>query len=752
MKLPFSLPLKKKIKNQYFLALLLRDEKATAVIFEEIEGKVRIVGEHEERFVTSLEDASIDELLEVLDKAISNAESSLDESVQTQQTVFGVKDSWVADEKIKKEFLLKLKKVSESLTLSPIGFLVISEAIAHLLSKEEGVPVSTILVELEEKAVTVSIIRAGRVIETKTKPLGESTVKTTDLLLHSFTKAEIFPARVIILNSGYKEQLIQEFTTHNWSKQLPFLHVPQISVLSKSFDARAVLFGAAAQMGFEVLKEDLDDATIITKPKQEAPFEDALQVSNEESTLSAFGFVKEQDVLQMEEDEPEEEITAHAPIADDSSSRLTMDEEVEKHEQVPKENAAYQEEKTGGSLFWMFVIGIGKISHMFTAMTRKIIALGGGSKFIFIPPAIIALVIGFLLLYIFFVKATVSLSLKAKNVEQKQDITFAVDGSSDYSKNIIAAESFSVDEEGAVSTDATGKKEIGEKAKGSVTISSVVTQEKTLTQGATVTYLNSLPFVLDSDVKLASSSGLSDIKTAKVSVTAKNIGKEYNLPSGTKFSIAGFAVSEMEGKNESAFAGGSKKDITVVSKEDIAKLQEELPKDLEEKAKKDMQKKIPDDRELLPVSVSQEITKSEYSKKVGDEATSIALKGTVTFNSLTYKKSDFESFGKELLKNSIGDMEVTKDGIQFDVQDIKEGKDKTVKSSVSLRANLLPTVDTPKLSQEIAGKSFDEAKTILGRLSQVESVEIVLHPNIPFLPKVLPRMSKNITVVRVNNE
>lgn len=804
MKLPFSLQFKKKITTQYFLALLLRDEKATAVIFEESEGKVRVVGEHEEQFITSLEHASTEELLEVLDKTIANAESALDEGIQTQKTVFGVKEEWVAEAKIKKEYLAKLKKISESLNLTPIGFLVIPEAIAHLLSKEEGAPVSAILVELGRKAITVSHIRAGRVIETKTKILEDSPAKTTDALLHSFTKAEIFPARVIIFNSEDKERLVHEFTTHNWSKQLPFLHVPQITTLSKSFDARAVLFGAAAQMGFEVLQEDLADAKVVTKGAPMAAFEEAtssVEAAEEESPyeaeektnevveekrekkentdLESFGFMKEQDIMDaaMAQEEESEEFEEKQELPEEFiDDKISDEKEREKGTFAIHHASDSQEENVYASVqqptgheskkktsFFATIPSVGKnamhkLTRMFSSLPflKKSSSVSGTSrkmnKLLLIPPLVIALVIGVLLLYIFFIKSVVTLEIKTKNVEQNESIIFATGEPSDFDNKIIAAESFSVDENGSVSTEATGKKEVGEKAKGSIAISSVLTQEKTLAKGTTVTSSNNLPFVLDSDVKIASSSGLSDIKTAKVAVTAKDIGKEYNLPSGTKFTIAGFASSEIEGKNENAFSGGSKKDVTVVSKDDVASLREKLPKELEAKAREDLQKKLSEDKALLPVSVSQEITDESLSKKVGDEASSVTLKGTVSFVGVAYKKSDLENFGEKLLKDNIGDMLVTKEGITFDIQDVKQNKDKTITTNTTIKAHLLPSVDTVKLTQEIAGKTFDETKSILMKLPQVKNVRIVLSPNLAFLPKTLPRMHKNITILRVNNE
>ena len=200
MKLPFSFPFGKKEKIEYFLALLLRDEKASAVIFEEINGKIKIIGEHDEYFSDSVDKISIDEFIEVLDKTISAAENTLPPNIETQKTIFGLKENWIEETHIKKEYLAKLKNISKELTLTPIGFLVIHEAIAHLLLEEEGVPVSAILIEIDRKNLAISLLRGGKIVETKRAKIESSIPETTDKLLHSFTNYEVLPSRILLFD------------------------------------------------------------------------------------------------------------------------------------------------------------------------------------------------------------------------------------------------------------------------------------------------------------------------------------------------------------------------------------------------------------------------------------------------------------------------------------------------------------------------------------------------------------------------
>src|SRR3989344_2074154 len=779
--LPF---LKKKEKIEYFLALLLREEKVSAVIFEEILGKVKIIGKHEAYFETSIDEAGFDEWLDVLDKAISTAESALPNNIETQKTVFGVNENWVEGAKIKKEYLIKLKKVSDALGLSPIGFLVIHEAIARLIQEEEGVPVSAILTEVDKKGVAVSLIRAGKVSSTKRAKIEGSIPETTDKILHYFVNHEILPSRIIIFDDKDLEKLSQEFIGHAWSKSLPFLHVPQITTLVKGFDAKAILFGAAVQMGFEMLNEedlkpqkDISDYALnkkeenkaleptveetkspeITDEKQEIPYEDfGVVIGGDVGWVASDNLESKAPIIEKNKNEEniveeEESITKRETF---EINRETISEE--KDFAVPDEEIR----KTSGKIKKNNIKkAINVISNTFSGIFKlssilsPLIFIKNGKKALFIIP-IILFIVALPLLYFFGVKSTVFIDVKPKIVDKSRDIILSIDGTSDFSKNIISAENTSVSEDGTLSIQTTGKKEVGDKAKGSVTIYSRLTEEKTLAGGTVITSSNDLQFVLDNNVKLASSSADASAQptTAKVPVTAKNIGKESNLPSNTKLTFGSISATDLIAKNETAFSGGTKKEINIASKADQDKLIAKLPKDLEEKAKNDINKNIPDDKAILQIFTKTQFTKKEFDKKIGDEASTVTLNATVSFHAISYKKDILNDFSKNIFKDEEKDLILSKDTVKYNVENIKQKNEKEITATLKVKAPFIPKIDIKKIQSEISGKSFDLAKDIIIKIPQVSDINISLRPNLPFLPKNLPRIPQNITVVVNNNE
>jgi len=93
------------------MALVLRNERATSILFAKSGNVIKYLGHGEEDFDNTIEDATTEQFLEVLDKSISQAENVLPDNVESHKTIFGLKENWIEDNKIKKEYLEKLKKV-----------------------------------------------------------------------------------------------------------------------------------------------------------------------------------------------------------------------------------------------------------------------------------------------------------------------------------------------------------------------------------------------------------------------------------------------------------------------------------------------------------------------------------------------------------------------------------------------------------------------------------------------------------------
>lgn len=770
MKLPIPFLKSKKTNNEYYLALLLDDEKACSVILEEEVGKVKIVGKHVENLPLPLETIPLDDLIKVVDKTISNAEEVLPPNIETHKTVFGVKESWVEEEskKIKKEYLSKLKKVCDALDLSPIGFMVISEAIANLLQSEESAPLSAVLADFGKNTVNLTLFRSGKIIESIISPMSESAPATVDAMLKGFN-APVLPTRIILFHGDDVDTLAQKFMRHEWSKSLPFLHVPQITVLPPDFDAKAVTFGAARQMGFDVLGIT---GKILPPPVEEIDHQESDKAEKElieEKSAPApelvpppvpekvdnFGFALDQDVADQPikehiiENPSENEIDENSIDEQTNTQNLKEDtsgirSETDTHSQY--ENKTSKKSVLSGFLASIPAIKLPKMPKLPTALIKN----KGVKLPLIIGGVILILAIGLYAFYIYNVSAQVVLSVKPKIVTEDASVTFSTSGASDFSKKVIAGHSVTVSIDGDLSTPATGKKDTGDKAKGTIIIYNSSDSSQSLSSGTAVKSSKGITFTLDKDVNISSSSG--DIftgtkpGTAQASVTAKEIGPESNLPSGSKFAIGG--NTSLAAKNDSAFSGGSKKTITVVSREDIAKLKSELPKSLESKARDELAKKAQSGETILNGFVSETIDKPKFDKAVDDEAKQVKLTGSINFEGVSYKNEDIENFDKSILKDHYSsDISFAGNSLKNDVKDAKVKNDKEIQTSLKITAGLLPKIDKDEVMNKIKNKSPKQTKEIIGTLPQVVSSEIKYTPNIALLADIFQRLPKNLSVL-----
>ncbi|HUD44940.1 MAG TPA: baseplate J/gp47 family protein [Patescibacteria group bacterium] len=772
MKLP-QLFAKKQPPVDYFLCLLLRDEHVGAYILQEQSGELKIVGQQEETLPNSIEQSSPEQWIEILDRVISKAEETLPPKVITHKTMFGLKESWVEeDKKINKDYLAKLKKVCEALDLQPVGFLVITEAITHQLQEQEGAPLTAILVEIGKQHLAVSHVRAGRTIETRSAMIIESPVVTVDELLKHFISATVLPARIIVFDGISSEKISQDFISHQWSKSLPFLHMPQVTALPHGFDAKAVIMGAAEQMELR-LAGDIDIQTPIETTenkvsRSEKPQEQPTEVEPEKKTLAQqfnqentqivsadnFGFVEEQDIEQMVGQHPETE-----PSKNFNSDSLKNVEPAFAMDEIQREEIKQNKLDNKFSVLTNLLQiskNFGKRGQkMLTHISMPRVAGQAIPTWLYILPVVLLIIFAGIVWYVLSVQATIKITLNPKIVEEKGSITFSTNSGNDFSNNTLAAKDVSVSLDGSANTNTTGKKNVGTPAKGSVTIYNASSNSVQLDSGVTISAPNGLKFTLNSSVSVASSSGDASNPnpgTASVNVTSADLGQNYNLPSGTKFSVDNYSQSDVIAKNDNAFSGGTKQQVTVVSQNDLATLNQSLQNNLENKAKQQLQSKISGDEALLPDITNIELQNKVYSPKLNAQASTASLTATAVFHTAIYNKNDLLQLEQSLLKDKFSDNQALSDkGITTDVSNQKVVDDNTIKADIDLKAGLLPKLDNQKLINEITGKSADQAIALLAQEPQVESSDIQLSPNIPFIPKMLPRFSKNIKIETESN-
>lgn len=344
----------------------------------------------------------------------------------------------------------------------------------------------------------------------------------------------------------------------------------------------------------------------------------------------------------------------------------------------------------------------------------------------------ILLIIGLVSAYWFWPKAQVNLLLQTKTQQQQIEV------------NLDSKLKWEVDEGLTQKAAATGKKLVGDRAKGVITIYNGTKNSKAFTKGTIISASNNLKFTLDSDATVASVSG--DITTqlvpgkSNVNITASDIGPEGNLGVNQVFKIADYPTDSYVAKNMTAFSGGTSREISVITRDDQDNLLTAVKAQLLEKAKKGLLQKPQNGEKILEETLVSEVTQKKFDKEVGQEATEISLSLALHFSVLGYKEGDLVA---GLIPQGF---EINKNSLKVDLLDLQKNKDGTYKLEANLEISFLPKINNLEIKKNLAGKNLKEVDSYLRGLGNIQGYEVKFQRPFFSVKNVLPHVSQNIVI------
>ena len=705
-------------QEEFYLGLVIGERKVQAGIwnFSKEGGESLAYGS-----VESWGGENAEELIVAADTSIASSVAALPEIGGSQPTkvILGLPDSWVEGDGIKKDKLDVLQTVCKKLLLKPLGFVITPEAIAHLFKKREGGAPSVILVSLDETEITVSLIFQGKFLGSKV--VGRSNSLAMDLeegLLRFNFQGEL-PSRIIIVDGKDLEEEKQSLISYPWvgpdgEKKLSFLQFPKVELAEENFEISAVILSGSWELSKKKLPEP-------AKPEQgEKEAEPAFPEND-------FGFVKGEDIL----------AAGVKPAPEVSEEEVAVPEVPELPAKRVKRLARFD-----------FLAIVKKIVFPF----RRLLQLFLHKIFLALVILAVVFLAGGLLAFKLAAKAEVRLFVHPQQIEKEFEFTVSSKTDSvDREKMIIPAKEISVDVSGNKSAEVTGKKTVGDKAKGEVTIYNRTDQVKTLPKGTVLKGSAGLKFLLDEEVKVASKTAdlakygpVDKWGEANVKITAEDIGAQYNLAADSPLSFETFSSSVLMAKFSSAPSGGSSREIQAVSKEDRDNLQKALNKELEENAREQIKAKVSSPDHLLESSIGLKSKTDRFDKEVGDEDSLLNLEEKAVYSALFFKEDDL----KLLVEKEISS--ARREGYQS--EPVKEEKNVEEKDKdkgvylVRVKQDYLPDVDTAKIARGIKGKKTDKAESWLGSQNQVAGVDIKIGPKPFSWLKFLPLNESRITI------
>lgn len=737
-KLTAFLPLGKRQENkEYFFALNIGAEKLTAALWA-IEGSELKILE-----IASDDYSSQDDILTVTDKLLDQVLGL--KEIEPQKILFGVPHSWLIDDNLKDEYLRLLRVLVKELELTPMAYVATSNSLIHFLEKQEGIPPTAILVGFEKLHLMVTVVRAGKLDGVKVVTRGENSGSDIEKALLTFTDIETLPSKILIFGVRAQE-LKSQLLSFSWMSKLSFLHFPKIDILGEDIEIKSVCLAGGSEMKENIsyterpVKKQVEKMGILeeetekieskesNEPSEPKASDDSLTQS-ETTEGDNFGFVVG-DIAEKEKPAGAEE-----SLSEDSEKDLAVPEE-----QIPVETQDFVAENQ-------------PVSPPQTGKINKKLIL---TKFIpkgFTNLIILAgIVVGLILLlgaYIFLPKAEVKIFVEPKVVEKDaQVIADPKQKTVDEDSKIIPGEVVETEVSGSAKDSASGKKQIGDPAKGTIIIYNKTSGSQSLSKGTSISS-GGIKFTLDTSVTIASQSASDSGITfgkANTTVTAASIGADGNLSSGSDFTIAGFTSDKLAAKSEGNFSGGTSKDVTVVSSEDQQRLLAKLSSDLRQQAQQKLQEKYPN-KKILQEALSESVSKKSYSKNINDQAGEFSLNMTIRYKGTAFEDKDLKLIVSKLVTTQVPEgfeLDISGTETQADVSKLE--KDGKLIFLARFKAKLLPKIDTEKIKNQIKFKSPDEVVEALKGMDNVLGSEINLSPSLPKILQRLPAFANNIKI------
>ncbi len=513
---------------------------------------------------------------------------------------------------------------------------------------------------------------------------------------------------------------------------------------------------AGASAGKSVVLVTTDPAVVklaaavklpVTKSLQSAP---VIPVVTDEAEASEAATNTETSAI-MEESVEETEIR----INDNSASELAVSEETQEDtdesttetesadgQKESKEDASAKSKKKKAKVE-------GKNAFITWILNHKGIVIGCGiGAVILILVAIWAFVIA--------PAATITVDLRTTTSNFSENATFTtVLAEENASQGRFYLTEKKLESKSEVDFEATGKKNIGEKASGEVIVYAYFRTEGAvaINTGTVFTY-DELNFISQKEVTLAMTSTTTCENTnptelalsgclvsARVPVVAENPGASYNVGASDR---GWSTVSDVSVYSDKAMSGGTDQTVTVVQQSDIDAAKEKLKNKSESQYKETLLESIPEGNLAIDGSFVQTVSDAVSSPAVGEEVKdganaklTVITTNTIFYVDLTKIKEFIEEKAK--LAENYKIYEVANPFVE---NFVKGEKDYTGKIKTSYISG--PEVTENSVIEVVKGKGVGTAQHDLSEINGIGKIRI--DTSFPWVSSI-PNDPEKITVI-----
>lgn len=670
---------------------------------------------------------SQESLINGIDASLTNAVKDLPS--QPDEIILGLPEHWLDGDKIHSSKTDLVKRILKELSLKPLGMVTVTQAIIHHLKTTDGVPPTTILLEVYPTKVTVTVVKLGKIKASEEVGRSGDLAKDVEEALVRLDMEQL-PPQFLLTNGSNLENEQQQLMSHSWKEKLSFLHLPKVEVLPIDFSIEAI----ALSGGLEMIKS----LGVDTEPEKH---KDTSPISTPPPSLTASGLedigfgIEETDSVS-----PPPLTLEETPIEEKYSEDVSLS--TSKESEIKKDSSS---ESQKSNIFNR----LPQLMSTFFSYIKKTFIFKLSSKQWFVYPLLIFV---FLLIttiiYLVFGKAQITITLPSQTIEETREVVLSTSSK----PNTILVESKEVSFQADQTIKTTGEANVGDKATGKVSIYNRTSEPIILDSGTNIeSDSDNLIYTLDAEVTIASKS--SDLisgeekfgKATGVMVTASRIGTSYNIPQNTNFTVDKYSKTLLYAIGENEFTGGSSRTVKAVSqadKEDLLSLAtDEVKKGIDSQIKQQ-------NKDLIPIILGElEFNQQDFNKEIGEEAEELSLNLSASSEVLICSKSKIIDYlNQEIKKESSDSRVLASDKTNFEFTSPEILSEGNYSSELKTAGVLIPEIETDLLVEQVVAMSINKAQEKLKQSTNFKSAVILVKPRIPFLSKILPLRKENISL------
>lgn len=359
-------------------------------------------------------------------------------------------------------------------------------------------------------------------------------------------------------------------------------------------------------------------------------------------------------------------------------------------------------------------------------------------KKLFLIGAAAVLLIGFLVWAIVFAPAAkITITARTSDSSLNTLVKMGDSLSTSLRDGTVKSVTKTVKKDVSVPFTATGSKNVGDKATGTIVMQICVTSippstPSSIPAGTTVTSGGN-QYVTNATATFSGvgySSGCANYRSGSVPITASGGGASYNTSSGASFTVSGGSGATAQG----SASGGTDKTVQVVQQSDVDTVSNNILSSSDnDAAKKSLQDALGSDYVVLDGSFKSDTSAVKPSPAVGAEADSGkgSLAGSVTFSMVGIPKKELGTFLDAYFAQQIdgqNNQKVYDNGVKGVSFTNVNAVDSGFTANITTNGKIGPKIDDKALKEYAKSKRLGEIQSYVQNINGVQSVDIKFSP------------------------